>query len=184
MRLTASVRAAGLLCEQCEWPWIRVCECVREPEHVFACMRKGAWLFPHSFHMSLMWCEMLLWLRVCVVPWAYFWFCVRAHMPCLCVSKAICRSSTQDTLSVSAQVRFAPPATGDFAGPHQVWFHQPQETTERGKRVIKNKPRTKKQSQLKFICIAFDHSDSLSGLHRLETKTAPEVNKKKLKRNL
>lgn len=95
-----------------------------------------------------------------VISWAHFWFCESAHA-CLCVSTAICRSSTQDTLCVSAQVRFTPPVTGDLTGPHQVWFHQPQHVEGRrgDNRKRKGERLKTKKSQHKFICIVFHHKE-------------------------
>lgn len=68
-----------------------------------------------------------------------------------------------------AQVRFTPPVTGDFAGPHQelsvstgrnMWSGG-EETTEQGRRVrTKECLRKNLKSHLKFICRAFNQNVS------------------------
>lgn len=52
MWLTTSVRAVGLLCEQCDHEY--VCECACEPEHVLACMRESVHDFSHSYEPHVM----------------------------------------------------------------------------------------------------------------------------------
>ena len=161
-------------------------EYVCEPEHVFACMRERAWLFPWASCDVRYLCASLCACAcacMCAHVCACVWFCERVHV-CLCVCRRPSAGQAhRDTLSVIwAQVRFTPPVTGDLTRPHQVCFHMCRKQKEAKEALWVNKPRSVwENSQSEFICVAFHRSDSLCGLHRLETKMASEVNKKSQK---
>lgn len=180
--LTSGVRAAGLLCERCEWPWIRVW--VRLWAGACVCMYERVHDFSHEPHVM---CDSMC-VRMCVVS-----DFVIAYMHAF-----VCRRPSVGQAHRTHCLRLLPRLGSVF-----LWWAETSPDHIKSVSTCGAETRTQQKeekellrinwgvseekNQPKFIYVAFHHDDSLSGLHSLETKTASEVNEKrgkKKKRNL